>query len=170
MRRLAFALLAVVATALAAAAPATAAHHEEMLMEQEEALWAGWKNADTAAFEKYMAADAVGILGDGSTHGKADMVAMIGSGACEVSSYELSDMKVLPTGKDSVVLVYRAEQDAVCDGEPVPSHLVVSSTWAMAGGDWRNVLYQETVVHQHEEPAEPDDPGDGDPPIDQDEP
>ncbi len=150
MRSLLLVVTVVLSTALAAPGLAAADQHEAQLIEMERALWEAWKNADSAPFEQSLAGDATLILGDGAIYAKAQAVETIGSGSCKVAGYELSDFKVRSLGPEAASLVYNASQDAVCDGEPIPPKLVVSSTWAMSGGNWQNVLYQETVVHAHE--------------------
>ena len=144
-------VLLAVLTAAVAAPPALADEHlEARLIELEKSAWEAWKNADPAPFKAHLAADGRVILADGSVAGKEAVLEQIASGLCEVAGYELSDFKVRQLGAAAALLTYSASQDAVCEGVRIPSRLVVSSTWEQQDGEWLNVLYQETAVHQPE--------------------
>lgn len=127
-------------------APALADEHEDgKLIESEKAAWEAWKNGDGDFFEATVADDGMMILADGGMRSKAEAIAEITGGGCEVAGYSLSDFQVHSLGAEAKILTYEAEQDAVCGGMKIPESLRVSSTYALRDGKWMSVHYQETV-------------------------
>lgn len=112
----------------------------------EKSLWAGWENADAAPFEKNLVDDAISVGSWGVQSGKAEVIAEVADGGCEVAGYSFSDWKAHKVGEGTAILTYSATQDAVCDGEAVPASIVVSSTYVMHGDHWMSASYHETPV------------------------
>ncbi len=112
----------------------------------EQSLWAGWENADAAPFEKNMVESSISVGPWGIQSGKAEIMAEISDGGCEVAGYSFSDWKVHKVGDGTAILTYSATQDAVCDGQTVPASIVVSSTYVMHGDHWMSASYHETPV------------------------
>ena len=66
--------------------------------------------------------------------------------ACEVKSYELSDLKVTLLNSSTAILTYKSTQDATCGGEKVPPTVWSSSVYVMRGGRWYAASHQETTA------------------------
>ena len=111
----------------------------------EESLWVGWQNDDPAPFENNLVDGAVSI-GPWGISSKAETMADVANGNCDVAGFTLSDWKARKVGEGTAVLTYKATQEAMCDGEAVPTNIVVSSTYVMHGGYWMSASYQETPV------------------------
>jgi hypothetical protein len=112
----------------------------------EKSLWEGWKNADGASFQKHLVDDAVDVGPWGIHVGKSTVIADITDGGCDVKGYSFADWQAHKVGESTAILTYSATQDAVCDGETIPTDIVVSSTYVMSGGTWKTASHQETPV------------------------
>jgi hypothetical protein len=66
--------------------------------------------------------------------------------ACEVTSYELSDIKVTFFNNSTALMTYKSAQDATCGGEKVPASVWSSSLYVMRGGRWYAATHQETTA------------------------
>jgi len=113
------------------------------LVKLEEASWEAWKHRDGKFFQVFLSDDHVEVA-FGGTIDKAQVVAGVGSGACEVKSYKVDRFKATLFDKDTAVLTYHAEQDTVCNGATVPSPVWATSIYVRRGGKWLNALYQQT--------------------------
>jgi Domain of unknown function (DUF4440) len=116
---------------------------EKALVAKEIALWEGWKNKNTAAFEKGLSADAV-MVGDTGVETKALLMKDISIMPCEIKGYALSDFKVTMINSASAILTFKATQDYTCHGEAGPSPVYGSSVYVKRGGQWLNIFHQET--------------------------
>src|ERR1051326_5392804 len=83
------------------------AQSQKMIIATEKKLWEAWKNKDMKTFKANLSADAIMIGDSGVADKKTAMTAMEGE-ACEVTSYELSDIKV--TFLNSSTAVMRSEE------------------------------------------------------------
>jgi len=117
---------------------------EDALITIEKGLWEAWKNHETAPFQGHLHPDFVSVSETGSVAGRRQTVSRIGSTACDVSSYSLSDWRFFSLGGDAAMLLYRARVDATCNGDRVPSRLLVSSVYVLEQGRWQMAAYQET--------------------------
>ena len=115
---------------------------QKNLISMENKLWEGWKNKDTKPFQRWVAADAVGI-GDSGVSGKAALLKGIAAGGCEVKSFELSNFKMTMANSSSAILTYKGMADGTCGGTAIPA-VWASSTWVNRGGKWLAVQHQET--------------------------
>ncbi len=141
-------LAAGVLAAVGFAAPQPAAAQDELVKELasiEKTLWKGWAEGDAAPFEKHLASTTVQIGTWGISDDRAEIVASASAGVCEVGDYEIDDWKVHRVAADVAILTYEAEQDAVCEGEPLPKEILVSSVYVREGGAWKVASYQETA-------------------------
>ena len=116
---------------------------ESTLVALERQSWEAWQKRDGKFFDGFLSDDHVDIHAGGPA-GKKAVVAGVASPACVVKSYSVSDFRLTPLSPDSALLVYRAEQDTACGGQPVPSPSWVSSVYVRRDGRWQNVLFQVT--------------------------
>ena len=82
--------------------------------------------------------------GDAGVATKAEAVKELEDMACEIKSYELSEIKVLFLNNDAAFMTYKAAQDGTCGGQPVPAAVWASSAYVKRGGKWFAASHQET--------------------------
>jgi hypothetical protein len=117
---------------------------QDAIVGMEKQLWEGWKNKDTKPFEENLADDGVGVGMTGKTAAsKTDMVNEIKNSNCDVRSFSFSESHAYNISKDAVLLAYKADQDATCGGNKVPSSVYASSVWVKRGGKWKAFSHQE---------------------------
>ena len=121
------------------------AQSQRAIIATEKKFWEAWKNKDMKFFRANLAADAVMISNGGVADKKTSLTAMEGE-ACEVTTYELSDLKVTFLNSSAAILTYKSTQDATCGGEKVPPAVWSSSVYVMRGGRWYAASHQETIA------------------------
>jgi hypothetical protein len=121
------------------------AQSQRMIIATERKLWEAWKNKDMKPFKANLAADAV-MITDGGVSGKTDSLNAMESMACDVKTYELSDLKVTFLNNSAAILTYKSTQDATCGGQAVPPTVWSSSVYVMRGGRWYAASHQETTA------------------------
>ncbi len=115
----------------------------ETLVSLEKRSWEAWKNRDGKFFEEFLSDDHVDVHGGGPSK-KAAVVAGVGSPMCVVKSYSVDRFTVTRFDADTALVVYRAEQDTTCGGQPVPSPTWTTSLYVRRGGRWWNAFFQTT--------------------------
>ena len=121
----------------------TKAQSQKIIIATERKLWEAWKNKDTKVFKSYLSADSV-MIGDAGVATKTEALKELDSMACEIKSYELSDIKVLFLNNDAALMTYKAAEDGVCGGQAVPPAVWASSAFVKRGGKWFAASHQET--------------------------
>lgn len=143
-------LVATTGVAVAAGSRADAGESHDRLKQQlvdlEKRSWEAWKNRDGAFFQNFLSDDHLEV-GYGGASTKAEVVAFVGSPACQVESYELDDFTLTVYDEKTAALLYHAAQTTTCNGKPVPSPVWVSSLYVKRDGKWWNALYQQTPDH-----------------------
>lgn len=114
----------------------------------EKDLWTAWKNADPGPFEQYCSDDMVGVGVEGIHAGKQQAIEAITNQPCQVRSFSLSDFQVHEVSDDTVLLTYKANQDATCGGMKVPADVAASSLYVKKGGKWLAFFHQESPLMQ----------------------
>jgi hypothetical protein len=138
----AVALLTCAMVAFAAGGdPAT----EQNLTQTEKSLWEAWKNHDAEPFRKTSMDDALDV-GMGGIRTTDQLLKDMGSSLCTVTSYALDTPTFKWIDKNSVFMVYRANQDATCDGQRVPPVVWATSLWVKKNGSWKAMFHQETAA------------------------
>jgi hypothetical protein len=113
------------------------------LIQLEKQSWEAWKNHDGKFFESFLSDDHVEV-GFGGLTTKAQVVAGVASGVCEVTNYTLDHFELKILGDQAALLTYHEAQETSCQGKAVPSPCWVSSLYLKRDGHWLNVLYQQT--------------------------
>ena len=121
------------------------AQSQRTIIATEKKFWEAWKNKDMKFFRANLAPEAVMISDSGVADKKTSVAAMEGT-PCEVTSYELSDIKVTFFNNSTALLTYKSAQDATCGGEKVPASVWSSSLYVMRGGRWYAASHQETIA------------------------
>ena len=121
------------------------AQSQRIIIATEKKLWEAWKNKDLKPFRANLSADSV-MIGDQGVADKNAAIKGLESMACEVKSYELSDIKVTFLNSSAALVTYKATQDATCGGEKAPAAMWASSAYVMRGGKWLAASHQETTA------------------------
>ena len=116
----------------------------DQLMQVETQLWDAWKNGRPEVFDEIMTEDAV-FFSQYGVASKTDMLAEQRESVtqCKVASYFLTKPRAIPIDKNSAILLYEAEQSAMCGGAPVKPLMHGSSVYVKRGGKWLNVFRSE---------------------------
>ena len=120
-----------------------AAAGDDKIVQTEKDLWEGWKNHDATLFKKVLPTDAIIVAPEGVMGGE-ETIKNISSTECTVNSYSLENTKITWLNKNTALLTYKGNQDAVCGGQKVPAVVWASSIWVNQKGEWKNVFHQET--------------------------
>jgi hypothetical protein len=100
-----------------------------------------WKGKSLAAFEKNLAPDSIAWGEYGAFDKKQQIEMQKGAEAhCEVRGFSLTNLATRRIAKDTVVLTYRVDQDALCGGHAVPTPLTNASVYVRRQGRWLNVF------------------------------
>ena len=118
---------------------------ETEITEIEKSLWEGWKNQNGKVCEEHCAENMIQVGRHGISIGKIKILESMSSG-CDVKSYSLSDLKVHRFTNDTVIVSYKASQDAVCSGNILPPVVYVATTYVKQGDKWMWACYQETAA------------------------
>ena len=121
------------------------------LLAAEREFWEAWKNKQPDRFAAAMADDAV-FFGLYGTTGKAESVAeqRDSVNSCQVASYALTNPRVIPIDANAAILLYDAEQHAICGGQPVQPFMHGESVYALRNGRWINLLRSEVPAADHQ--------------------
>jgi hypothetical protein len=140
---LSFVLAAVVVSgARAQSAPTTL---KDSIVAIEKQSWDAWTKRDGEFFARFLSDDHVEV-GASGVAAKPAVVAFVGSPVCVVKSYDGTNFHFTQFDANTVVLVYRVEQNTTCGGTPVPSPAWTTSLYVKRAGRWVNALYQQTPV------------------------
>jgi RNA polymerase sigma factor (sigma-70 family) len=112
------------------------------LLALEKAGWEALKKPDVGAVKERTAEDFVAITADGKRLGRTEFLRELGR--VKLKKSELSEARLTRPGEGSAVLTYRARAEYTAEGGKFKEDLWVSSTWALRGGKWVGVAYQET--------------------------
>jgi ketosteroid isomerase-like protein len=118
----------------------------------EKQFWEAWKNKQADQFANAMASDAV-FFGLYGVTGREDLIAgqQDSVKTCNVKNYALTNLRAIPIDADAAILLYDAEQHAVCGGQPVQPYMHGESVYARRGGRWINLLRSEVPAADHRE-------------------
>ena len=116
---------------------------EKQLVQLEKRSWEAWQKRDGDFYRRFLSDDHVEVGGSGLST-KKEVADFVGSSACVVKSYKLSDFKLTRFNEQTALLTYHAEQETTCRHGAVPSPVWVSSLYVKRKGEWKNALYQQT--------------------------
>ena len=150
MRRLFFAVFALISLAFAATAqPKKSA--DQILIDYEKQSWESVKQKDYKKFESFVADDFVDIFSNGQVVSKQELLQKYIRGV-DLIDYSLSKFRVVMLDDNAAVVVYEAvahgsESQATAHeiekGKVSAIHVAVTSAWARRNGRWLNVFYRE---------------------------
>ncbi len=116
----------------------------------EKSLWEAWKNNQTEPFQENLLDNSVGVSPMGVQSGKDQMIKEMTTSPCDVRSYSLSDWQVHEVTADTVIVTYKAKQDATCQGNKIPAEVVASSVYVKKGGKWLAASHFEAPSMQNQ--------------------
>lgn len=119
------------------------AQSQRMIIATEKKLWEAWKTKDLKVFKANLSADSV-MIGDSGIADKTTAIKSMEGTTCDVTSYELSDIKVTFLNSSTAIMTYKSAQDATCGGEKIPPTVWSSSVYVMRNGRWYAASHQET--------------------------
>ncbi len=115
------------------------------LYKLEKSSWEMMKTRDVASIRKYTTADFLWIFSDGTRVHSRDIEKYLQN--YELASYMMSEAEVISFDEHAAVLVYKLTYVGGNKGEKHVSTTVwASSTYVKRGSDWKEILYQETLV------------------------
>ena len=144
-----FGLIAVFCFGLAASSAAQAPNSDQelqqALMASERQLWEGWKQGDSAAFQKNLGRGAW-TVGSQGTEERDQVLKSIAKRECMVTSYSFDDssVKLRKLNEMTAVLNYTSRQDATCAGQKVPNEVYATAIYVRQDGQWKNMFYTES--------------------------
>ena len=119
---------------------------EATLKKIEQELTDSILKSDTAAFEKYLTSDYLGIGPDGVAQNKSELLADIKSGTLKLESSTISDMKVQVADPDMAVVVYRTTDKGTYKGKDVTGEYRWLDVFVKRGGKWQIAIDQGTQI------------------------
>lgn len=125
------------------------AAHKDSIEEMTDAIyarlvaqWEGWKNQDPAPNDAIIADDYKSIVFDGSrSTGRPPVQQMVEQ---PISSYKLSEFRVVPVGADSALATYLA--DIKSPSIEAEFHMTVGEFWTKQNGQWRIRAFSGTLM------------------------
>ena len=126
-------------------AQADTASVQQTLMQMERDWGQAAAKNDTAAVDKFVADDWVGIDFEGKSITKAEAMADMKSGASTTQSYEIGPMKVRELGNTAVVTGSDTEKSTY-KGKDSSGKYVWTDVWVMRDGRWQAVASQSVKV------------------------
>jgi hypothetical protein len=112
----------------------------DSLLAIERGFFQGWKDKQMQPFENNIAPDAV-AWGEYGPLDRASFLTAQKSAEknCDVRSFALRDPRMVRVNSDVALLLYTADQDAVCGGAPAPTPVTCSSLYVRRDGRWINI-------------------------------
>ena len=126
-------------------AQADTASVQQTLMQMERDWGQAAAKNDTAAVDKFVADDWVGIDFEGKSVTKAEAMADMKSGASTTQSFEIGPMKVRELGNTAVVTGSDTEKSTY-KGKDSSGKYVWTDVWVMRDGRWQAVASQSVKV------------------------
>jgi hypothetical protein len=125
---------------------------ESTLVNTERQLWEAWKTKSGQTFDQTLHPKAVS-MGEHGLMDRAATIKEITTENCQVRSYTLTDTKATQIDKDTVLLTYKANQDATCDGQKIPAAVYASTVYEKSGDKWMPAFHQESPVPETSSPT-----------------
>ncbi len=111
---------------------------KDKLIKLETESWEAWKNRDGKFYETFLSGDHVEI-GFSGVSDKAEVVASVSSKNCVVKNYTVNDFSLTLFDNNTALLTYKATQETICSGKPLPTPIWISSPYQKRNNKWLNV-------------------------------
>ncbi len=106
----------------------------DMLVARVDSFMLAWKKQDALALTTTMAPDFLYVSSRGVT-GREGVVGVL-THACTLTSYSLSDVRVVQISSESATVIYKIHQSASCAGHPDPPVVLNTDTLVHRDGKW----------------------------------
>ncbi|HSS19815.1 MAG TPA: DUF4440 domain-containing protein [Pyrinomonadaceae bacterium] len=114
------------------------------LIAKEKEAWTTLEQKDLAAFGNLLDADYVEV-GETAVFDKAGVLEFVKD--LELSTPAFSDWKVIPAGKEVMLVTYTVTVKSTYKGQPAPDGPYrASGAWVKRNDKWLSVYFQETLV------------------------
>lgn len=115
------------------------------LVQLERQYWDAIKNNDSKTASS-LSADPCVIVGAQGVRevDRQTLASMMESGAFDLNTYNLDDVKVRQVADGVVVVAYKVSEKLVVDGEDVALEAFDSSVWVRQNGGWVCALHTES--------------------------
>lgn len=112
----------------------------QFFVDLESKVWDALVDGDAEADRELLSSDFVGVYPTGFA-GRDDHVGELADGPT-VTSYSISDARLITVSGDTVMLCYRA--DCLMSGRDERETMYISSLWVDRDGRWWNTFSQDT--------------------------
>jgi hypothetical protein len=113
---------------------------EAAIVNSEKSAWEAYKNKQTDAFKKYLAADYCGSYAEGIKNLDNEVGDMMKS---DVRDYSISDMKVVLPSADVALTTYKATLQSSSAGQDTSGQYNVASVWIKKDGKWLVIFHTD---------------------------
>jgi hypothetical protein len=119
------------------------------LTERERQMWVTFGNKDVKGFGALLADNFVYITRYGYTTAP-ELLELVTQ--CNQSSFSFHDLRVLPAGNDSAVVLVHVTSPTTCNGNVEAPELYAATTWTKQSGTWKVLVHSEMEIPD-EKPA-----------------
>jgi hypothetical protein len=107
---------------------------------KEKAAWQAFKDKKADDFKKLVSADLVAIYANGMMNMKSELETM---SKTDMKSFSLSDINVVATDADTVIISYKAKVESTSEGKDNSGNFNCGSIWQMKKGQWQAIFHTD---------------------------
>ena len=107
---------------------------KDQLIAQVDTFMHAWQKQDAAALTATMAPEFLYVSSRGMAPREGIVAAL--THTCTLTSYSLTDVRVVAISLDAATLVYKLHQNAICAGHPDPPVVVNTDTLVRRDNKW----------------------------------
>jgi hypothetical protein len=134
----------------AAIAVSIAAPDKDAIIAKEKAAWQAFKDKKADDFKKLISADLVAVYADGTMNMQKELDAMTKT---DMKSFSLSDINVVMTDADTVIISYKAKVESSMEGKDNSGNYNCGSVWQMKNGQWQGIFHTDMKEEAAAKPA-----------------
>ena len=117
-----------------------AAPDKDAIIAKEKAAWQAFKDKKADDFKKLVSADLVAVYAQGIMNMKAELETM---SKTDMKSFSLSDINVVTTDADTVIISYKAKVESTSEGKDNSGNFNCGSIWQMKKGQWHAIFHTD---------------------------
>ena len=130
--------------AIAAAAIAAPAD-KDTITSKERAAWQAFKEKRADDFKKLVSPKVVAVYAEGIYDLQKELDQM---SKTDMRSFSLSDMNVIMTDANTVIVTYIARVEGTADGDDMSGDYNCGSIWQRKAGEWRAIFHSDMLKQQ----------------------
>lgn len=119
-------------------------HSLKDLSRQQRQLWSSRATGNASLISQFVSGDATLVTCTGAAS-RRELKAQIKAGNFRLRNYRLEDFDLQSSSSTTSVISYRAVQDAICGGKPLPSPISVTVSYIKRRGKWWIISYKESI-------------------------